>query len=297
MGLTLLPLALNSRAESTFRSYKVQPGDTIARLSWIYNVSGDRIRAMNSLGSGELQPGSTIRIPVLDAHSIPSASANVQPAVPVAKPAIVEERRAVSASTTVVAPKAQAAPTSPREVLKQEEEEQQPRSSHLDAGRLVSLARSMQSKRLAYGQAWVPPGESTAWVMDCSNTARYTYRALIGMEIGRTASEQYVNLTEQRRIYKVGGNPSKILNRLRPGDLLFWENTYKPVRKPPITHVMVYLGKDRQGRSMMFGSQSRRSGGPGIYPFDPAKHSGGFSSWLGIVSHKGKFVAYGRPAG
>jgi hypothetical protein len=43
------------------------------------------------------------------------------------------------------------------------------------------------------------------------------------------------------------------------------------------------------------GEHNRRNGGPDIYVFDPTKPCGGYSTWLGLVRHQGRFCAYGRP--
>jgi hypothetical protein len=52
----------------------------------------------------------------------------------------------------------------------------------------------------------------------------------------------------------------------------------------------------------MAGSQSsdigmyvQHRGGPNVYLFDPLKNPGGYSTWLGFVHKKGRFVAFGRP--
>ena len=52
----------------------------------------------------------------------------------------------------------------------------------------------------------------------------------------------------------------------------------------------------------MAGSQTSRGGllnrnhsGPDIYVFDPTKPCGGYSTWLGLIHHQGRFCAYGRP--
>jgi hypothetical protein len=141
--------------------------------------------------------------------------------------------------------------------------------------------------------------------MDCSNTTRWLYQRVLGVDIGRTASEQYVNLLNRGRLWTVPkdnqGNPSKAFldKNLRPGDLLFWEHTYRPVRWPPITHVAIYLGKDEKGRHLMAASNSSgtatRRGGPNIYVFRPEMNFGGYRP---IGSHRyrhGRFVAFGRP--
>ena len=118
---------------------------------------------------------------------------------------------------------------------------------------LMREAEALRGHGLRYSAAWVPPGEATAWTMDCSNTARYLVRRTRGIELPRTASDQYQFVRQRGRLKRVGGIFGGVpeegwwAKRLRPGDLLFWEHTYKPKRKPPVTHVMVYLGRDASG--------------------------------------------------
>lgn len=176
------------------------------------------------------------------------------------------------------------------------------------ANRFLSISRDLGEKGIDYNESWRPPGESKSWVMDCSNTARYIYKATAGIELPRTASDQYYYLHLQNKAWDVpqtstGFADCNFLRRnLKVGDLLFWENTYKPERQPPITHVMVFLGTNEKGQWIMAGSQTsrggvhnRRHGGPDIYVFDPTKPCGGYSTWLGMVHHQGRFCAYGRP--
>ncbi len=91
---------------------------------------------------------------------------------------------------------------------------------------------------------------------------------------------------------------------LKPGDLLFWENTYRPERQPPITHVMIFLGTNDKGQWLMAGSQSSRGGehnrpprdgGPDVYVFRPSQPCGGYTTCLDWVHHHGRFCAFGRP--
>jgi hypothetical protein len=146
--------------------------------------------------------------------------------------------------------------------------------------------------------------------MDCSNTSRYLYRRVAGIDIGRTASDQYYLLRQRGLAWRIPAGlegdalVAHLTQRLRPGDLLFWEHTYKPKRNPPVTHVMVYLGRNRGGDLLMAGSQThgtgrdpRVTGGPDIYAFEPEAAAGGYSTWLGLGRVKGRFVGYGRPLG
>ena len=161
-----------------------------------------------------------------------------------------------------------------------------PRSSVADA---IALPASLD---IRYNGRWTPPGETSAWNMDCSNTARWIIRTSRGVEIPRTASGQYESLRQKKRLWRVRPNAGALRKALRPGDLLFWEHTYRPVRKPPVTHVMVYLGTDSSGRMQMAGSQGSR--GVDTYTFDPTGKMGSYSFFLWF-RREGRFVAYGRP--
>jgi LysM repeat protein len=176
------------------------------------------------------------------------------------------------------------------------------------ATRFKLEAEILANRGIEYDEDWCPPGESHSWAMDCSNTSRYLYKITTGIQLPRTASDQYYYLHLQDKAWDVpdGSNGYADMNYLRenlkPGDLLFWENTYRPERQPPITHVMIFLGTNEKGQWIMAGSQTsrgglhnRRNGGPDIYVFDPDKPCGGYSTWLGLVHHQGRFCAYGRP--
>ena len=174
--------------------------------------------------------------------------------------------------------------------------------------RFIAQARALGDKGIEYDDNWRPPGEARAWAMDCSNTSRYLYKVTAGIQLPRTASDQYYYLHLQGKAWDVPLNAYGLVDtdylreNLKPGDLLFWENTYRPERQPPITHVMVYLGVNDKGQWIMAGSQSSRGGehnrsggGPDIYIFRPSQPCGGYTTWMGLVHHKGRFCAFGRP--
>ena len=174
--------------------------------------------------------------------------------------------------------------------------------------KFIQQARLLGDKGIDYDDDWRPPGESHSWAMDCSNTSRYLYKVTAGINLPRTASDQYYYLHLQGKAWDVPQNASGFADgdflrrNLKPGDLLFWENTYRPERQPPITHVMVFLGTNDKGQWIMAGSQSsrggehnRRNGGPDIYVFRPSQPCGGYTTWLGLVHHQGRFCAFGRP--
>jgi LysM repeat protein len=174
--------------------------------------------------------------------------------------------------------------------------------------RFLASARELADRGIGYDESWRPEGESHAWAMDCSNTSRYLYKVTAGIQLPRTASDQYYYLHLQNKAWDVPftsrgfADCDYLRSHLRPGDLLFWENTYRPERQPPITHVMIFLGSNERGQWIMAGSQTsrggehnRRDGGPDVYVFDPTKPCGGYTTWLGLVHHQGRFCAYGRP--
>ncbi len=176
--------------------------------------------------------------------------------------------------------------------------------------RFIQLARQLGDRGLDYNEDWRPPGESRAITMDCSNTTRYLYRVATSIQLPRTASDQYYYLHLQNKAWDVpqlasGFADCNFLRRnLKPGDLLFWENTYRPERQPPITHVMIFLGTNGRGDWIMAGSQSsrggehnRRHGGPDIYVFNPTRPCGGYTTWMGLVHHQGPFLRLRPPAG
>jgi LysM repeat protein len=175
-------------------------------------------------------------------------------------------------------------------------------------GRFLQEARALGNQGIEYDEDWRPPGESHSWEMDCSNTTRYLYKITTGIELPRTASDQYYYLHLQGKAWDAPqtadgwADTNYLRQNLKPGDLLFWENTYRPERQPPITHVMVFLGTNERGQWIMAGSQTsrggehnRRNGGPDIYVFRPSQPCGGYTTWLGLVHHQGRFCAFGRP--
>ena len=173
--------------------------------------------------------------------------------------------------------------------------------------RFLAETRNLAAQGICYDGSWRPEGESHRWAMDCSNTSRYLYQVTAGIQLPRTASDQYYYLHLQDKAWDVPmaangfADCNFLRSNLKPGDLLFWENTYRPERQPPITHVMIFLGSDARGRWLMAGSQgskgmyNRRHSGPDVYVFDPTHAVGGYTTWLGLVRHHGQFVAYGRP--
>lgn len=288
----LLALVAPVLALAQERVHVVRSGDTLPRLVFLYGVSEERIRAANGLTGSSLRPGTRLVIPGGDVPMDPPARRAEPVAVAPAEPVAVSTpepviREAPRATRVVETAPPTPAPAPVRKVV--EEETSSRRASGRDFRDAIAFPAS---KNIPYSGRWTPPGESSPWVMDCSNTTRWLYREVLGIELPRTASDQYEWLRARRKLWKARADSRSLRKKLKPGDLLFWENTYKPVRKPPITHVMVYLGTDASGRMMMAGSQG--SSGPDIYPFRPEQKMGGYRVFL-FFKKDGRFVAYGRP--
>lgn len=171
---------------------------------------------------------------------------------------------------------------------------------------LVETARLLGRKDIAYQENWKPAHEDKAWMMDCSNTVRYLYKAVFGLDIPRVASSQYAELKKLGLITyaprRTDGSVDQeaLVSQLRSGDLLFWEWTYDIQRTPPITHVMIYLGRTADGTAKMVGSASRSrgevtdSGGVDVFTFNANSPMGGVRDFWGKMIRKGRFVGYGR---
>jgi len=250
----------------------VRPGDSLAKLMFAYGVSGDAILRANGLPSASLPVGKRLVIPAAApppprAQPVSVARAEAVPAPP-AEPAALE----------TADPPTESAPPVP--------------AHGAGPGDFSAAIAIPAGKNVRYNGRWVPPGENSAWVMDCSNTTRWLYREVRGLDLPRTASDQYEWLRARHRLWRVNPNSASLPRRLEPGDLLFWEDTYRPVRRPPVTHVMLYLGTDAAGRMMMAGSQG--ASGPDVYEFKPGKKMGGYRFFF-FFRRDGRFVAYGRP--
>lgn len=97
--------------------------------------------------------------------------------------------------------------------------------------------------------------------MDCSGTVYYLLKEAGLKDVPRDASEMYTWVWKESRFQAVNSRNADTfeLNRLKPGDLLFWTGTYQIDRDPPITHVMIYLGTNRQtGHRVMLGASEGR---------------------------------------
>jgi len=125
--------------------------------------------------------------------------------------------------------------------------------------------------------------------MDCSGAIYYLLRAQGLKDVPRDSSEQYVWARKRGQFFAVVSTEADSFEfkDLVPGDLMFWTGTYQTGRAVPISHVMMYLGKEKgSGKRVMFGSSDGRSYNgvqrwgvsvfdfkmPKANPADPEKH-------------------------
>jgi cell wall-associated NlpC family hydrolase len=123
----------------------------------------------------------------------------------------------------------------------------------LDAG----LALTKENLGYTYGSADPANGG-----MDCSGFIYYLLTENGFKDVPRDSSQQYVWVSK-------AGNFNAVLSRhedsfefdaLKPGDLLFWSGTYNIDRDPPVTHTMIYLGREKRTKKrVMIGSSDGRT--------------------------------------
>jgi cell wall-associated NlpC family hydrolase len=97
--------------------------------------------------------------------------------------------------------------------------------------------------------------------MDCSGFVYFVLKQNGVEDVPRDSSQQYVWLRRARRFEAVLSqkDDSFELEDLKPGDLLFWTGTYSIERDPPITHAMIYLGREKKtGNRVMVGASDGR---------------------------------------
>jgi cell wall-associated NlpC family hydrolase len=124
---------------------------------------------------------------------------------------------------------------------------------------LLTSALELTARNLDYKYGSADPG---AGGMDCSGFVYYVLKQNGVDKVPRDSSEQYNWLRRAGRFEPVVSQKedSYEFDGLKPGDLLFWTGTYAIERDPPITHAMIYVGREKKtGARVMVGASDGRT--------------------------------------
>ncbi len=125
--------------------------------------------------------------------------------------------------------------------------------------KLISGALELTTRNLDYTYGSADPANGG---MDCSGFIYYVLRQNGVSDVPRDSSQQYVWVRKAGKFQAVlsGRDDSFELDELKPGDLLFWTGTYDIERDPPVTHTMIYLGREKGSEHrVMVGASDGRS--------------------------------------
>jgi cell wall-associated NlpC family hydrolase len=125
--------------------------------------------------------------------------------------------------------------------------------------KLVASALELTKRDLTYTYGSADPANGG---MDCSGFIYYILRENAVADVPRSSSEQYVWVRKANNFRAVLSRHADTfeLDALKPGDLLFWTGTYQIERDPPVTHTMIYLGREKEsGKRVMVGSSDGRT--------------------------------------
>jgi peptidoglycan DL-endopeptidase CwlO len=124
---------------------------------------------------------------------------------------------------------------------------------------LIRESLALTEKNLTYAYGSNDPANGG---MDCSGFIYYVLQRIGFHDVPRDSSEQYLWVRKYSDFHAVLSRRQDTfeLDELRPGDLLFWSGTYGVNRDVPVTHVMIYLGKDKKsGKQLMVGASDGRT--------------------------------------
>jgi len=125
--------------------------------------------------------------------------------------------------------------------------------------KLIESSLGLAARNLSYKYGSADPATGG---MDCSGFVYYVLREHGFTDVPRDSSAQYTWVRKAGKFEAVVGksDDSFELAELKPGDLLFWTGTYEINRDPPVTHAMIYLGREkRSGRRIMVGASDGRT--------------------------------------
>ncbi len=124
---------------------------------------------------------------------------------------------------------------------------------------LIRDALDLTRQNLTYTFGSADPAKGG---MDCSGTMYYVLRAQGFDAVPRDSAGQYLWARKSGAFFPVVSKNAESVEfkELQPGDLMFWTGTYSTGRDVPISHVMLYLGREKGTKKrIMFGASDGRS--------------------------------------
>src|SRR5213082_1008729 len=165
---------------------------------------------------------------------------------------------------------------------------------------LVTSALELTTRNLDYKYGSADPGNGG---MDCSGFVYFVLKQNGVEDVPRDSSEQYIWLRRAGKFEPVVSqkDDSFEFDNLKPGDLLFWTGTYAIARDPPITHAMIYLGREKKtGARVMVGAsdcrtyQSQQRFGVSVFDFKMPQTE---NSEAYEGRERSRFIGYGHIPG
>ena len=234
-----LPSAPSARELASAPRYAVKQGDTLLSIADAFGVRPSVIQVANNLLNPDmLQVGAELSIPGGKVPA-PKAQQGTPPApAPAARPA-------------APAPTAKAVPPPPPPAPAPA-----PAASGTATGDHIA---ALSQRYVGYRYVWGGTSPNTGF--DCSGFVWYVYKQA-GVSIPRAPLEG-----------QLGAGPRISMDKLLPGDLVFWQNTYKA----GLSHVGIYLGGGRfiNAESEAVGVQIRSLSDP----FWAARYVGAARPW------------------
>ncbi len=125
--------------------------------------------------------------------------------------------------------------------------------------KVVGLALDLAGRGLDYKYGSADPDSGG---MDCSGFVYYVLTQTGVADVPRDSAGQYAWVRKSGNFEAVISHKEDTfeLNNLKAGDLLFWTGTYEIDRDPPITHAMIYLGREKNTKKrIMIGASDGRT--------------------------------------
>jgi len=124
---------------------------------------------------------------------------------------------------------------------------------------LIEASLDLTRQDLTYTYSSADPANGG---MDCSGFVYYVLTQAGVKDVPRDASGQYAWVRKAGKFRAVVSRKLDgfEMDELKPGDLLFWVGTYDTEHDPPVSHTMIYLGREKEtGDRVMVGSSDGRS--------------------------------------